>query len=175
MKSAASHCIALVGFRASGKSTLGARLAEELRRPFFDLDREIELAQGRSVTALFRDDSEPAFRRIEAETLAGVIVRPGIVLAPGGGAVELASNRELLRARAFVVHLDVAVAELIVRLRNGAARPRLTGLAFEDEARAVVARRAPLYRECADAVLEVGAGESIETTWTRLGSLLPPA
>jgi len=170
MNRAASRCIALIGYRGSGKSTLGARLAEALARPFFDLDREIELAQGRSIAALFREEGEPAFRQIEAETLAGIIVRPGIVLAPGGGIVERRENRDLLRAKAFTIHLDVPTATLLARL-SGSDRPKLTTLALEDEVRTLLERRGPLYRECADVVLAIPDGESVAVTVSRLREL----
>ena len=159
-------CIALLGFRGAGKSTLGARLAAELRRPFFDLDREIELAQGRTIAALLAD-GEPGFRQIEAETLEGIVARPGIVLAPGGGIVERVDNRLLLRRQAHSILLDVPAEVLLARLA-GSARPRLTSLPFEEEVRTLLARRLPLYRECAAQVLAIEAGESIETTISRL-------
>lgn len=170
----ASRCVALVGFRGAGKSTLGARLAADLRLPFFDLDREIELAQGRSIAAIFRAEGEAAFRAIEAETLAGIAVRPDLVLAPGGGVVERAENRELLRTRCRAVYLDVPAAALTARLAAG-ARPALTTLPPDEEVRTLLARRDPLYRECAACVLDVGADESAEATYSRLRELLARA
>jgi len=168
----ARHCIALVGFRGSGKSVLGARLAAELKRPFFDLDREIELAQGRTIRDLFRAGEE-AFRDLEAETLEGVLPRPGIVLAPGGGAVLRRESREQLRSRSFCVFLDVPEDVLVARLGDGGGRPRLTSLPFAEEVRTVARQRRPLYLECADAVVAVVAGESTDTTFLRLRAAIP--
>jgi shikimate kinase len=164
--------IALLGFRGAGKTTLGAWLAQELRLPFFDLDREIELAQGRTLSEIFRRDGEAVFREIEAETLEGVIARPGIVLAPGGGIVERPANRALLKARTFAVYLAVPAAGLVARLAAG-GRPPLTALPIEEEVRVVLARRDPLYRECAARVLDIGAEEPVEATRSRLRLLLP--
>ncbi len=168
----ARHCIALVGFRGSGKSVLGARLAAGLRRPFFDLDREIELAHGRSIRDLFRD-GETAFRELEAETLAGVIPRPGIVLAPGGGAILRRASRDLLRARSFCLFLDVPEEELVARLGDGAGRPPLTNLPLAEEVRTILRQRRPLYLECADAVVEVAAGEPVDATFLRMRAAIP--
>ena len=168
----ARHCIALVGPRGAGKSVLGGRLAVVLKRPFFDLDREIELAQGRSIRDLFRD-GETAFREIEAATLEGILPRPGIVLAPGGGAILRQASRERMRSRSFCVFLDVPEAELIARLGDGGGRPPLTRLPFEDEVRSIARQRRPLYLECADAVVEVAAGESIDATFLRMRAAIP--
>jgi shikimate kinase len=173
MRSKARRCIALIGPRGSGKSELGARLATKRARPFFDLDREIELAQGRTIGALFEQEGEAAFRAIEAETLAGVIVRPGIVLAPGGGAILSPGSRELLRQESFCVFLDVATAALEERLAAGPARPRLTDLPFAAEIRELARRRRPLYLECADAILTVAGGESVEESFRRLDEVVP--
>jgi shikimate kinase len=97
-----------------------------------------------------------------------VIVRSGIVLAPGGGIVERAGNRELLRDRCRTIWLDVPAEVLIERLGGPGQRPPLTSLPWDDEVRTLVARRAPLYRECAHRVLAIAAEDSIETTFARL-------
>lgn len=173
MRSKARHCIALIGPRGSGKSELGARLAAKRARPFFDLDREIELAQGRTVRVLIEGEGEAAFRKIEAETLEGVIVRPGIVLAPGGGAILRDASRRLLKSASFCVFLDVAIDELAVRLAAGPERPRLTDLPFAEEIRELARRRRPLYLECADAILTVAGRESIEESLRRLDEVVP--
>jgi shikimate kinase len=164
-------CIALLGFRGAGKTTLGARLAERLRRPFFDLDREIELAQGRPIARLFAEEGEAAFRQIEAETLEGIVARPGIVLAPGGGIVDREDNRRLLKKRCACVFLDVAEEALLARLA-GSNRPRLTALPFDEEVRSVLARRRPLYRECSDRILPIQSDEGVDATISRLIALV---
>lgn len=173
MRSKARHCIALIGPRGAGKSELGARLAAKRARPFFDLDREIELAQGRTIRSLFEQEGEEAFRALEAETLEGVIVRPGIVLAPGGGAVLRPESRALLRSGSFCLFLDVAPDVLLARLAAGPERPRLTDLPLADEIRELAGRRRPLYLECADAILTVSGDESIDESFERLDEVVP--
>ena len=77
--------LALIGYRGTGKSTVGRILAGRLKRTFRDCDREIEARAGRSIRAIFAESGEPAFRDWEEQTLAELTAtRPAIVLATGG-------------------------------------------------------------------------------------------
>jgi shikimate kinase len=96
--------LALVGYRGTGKTTVGYALADVLGRRFVDADREVEAWQGRSIRAIFEEDGEPAFRDLEERVIGQLTARPArVVLATGGGAVLRASNREALRRFGFVV------------------------------------------------------------------------
>src|SRR5262245_28435003 len=98
--------IFLIGFMASGKSTVGPVLATKLDRPFIDLDRVIEEQAGCTIAELFESQGEDSFRRVESE-----IVRVGGVVEPAGnsrgrGASWRQEYRELMRHRAISVWLD---------------------------------------------------------------------
>jgi shikimate kinase len=170
--------IALVGLRASGKTTLGEALAQRLTLPYVDLDDEIVrrvndvriLAPG-EVWSTF---GESAFRSLEAESLEHVLARAKpVVLATGGGVIERAQNRELLKHRALVVWLQVAIPELQRRLRGDSTeRPALLGFDPIDEVPVIAARREPLYEEVAHVKLECGdrePAELVEELVRRLG------
>jgi shikimate kinase/3-dehydroquinate synthase len=129
----------------SGKSTVGARVAELTRRSFVDLDGLIEKRHG-PIPELFRR-GEPEFRKIEEETLAEVLAGPEAVIALGGGAVLSPLNRERLGARAFTVYLDVAVETAWERVR-GSDRPLAQR---EDEFRRLYESRQAVYANAADA------------------------
>lgn len=103
--------IALAGFMGVGKSTVGRKLAEILRRPFYDTDSWIEERTGRTVDSFF-PDQEPEFRRLEAEAVAELVGRGPSVIALGGGALLDATSRRTLRERSLLVHLYVPWAEL---------------------------------------------------------------
>lgn len=77
--------ITLVGYRATGKSTVGGRLAARLGWTFVDLDREIEREAGRTIAEMFAVDGEPFFRSVESRALQSQLTRDRLVLAPGGG------------------------------------------------------------------------------------------
>src|SRR5215813_8988082 len=137
--------IFLLGFMASGKSTVGPALAAELDRQFIDLDRVIEANVGCAIVELIEREGEERFRQIETETLREVASRGGAIIAPGGGAITRAENRELMSRLGITVWLD-APFELCWRRiqKDGATRPLAPD---EATARARYEQRAPLYRE----------------------------
>ena len=102
--------IYLVGFMASGKSTVGRHLAHRLGWSFFDIDAEIEAAEKATIADIFEDRGEAEFRRIEHEMLRQHVrwIERGraAVLALGGGAFVEAANRELLQENGVTVWLD---------------------------------------------------------------------
>jgi shikimate kinase/3-dehydroquinate synthase len=141
--------LALIGFMGAGKSRLGAQVAQRLGRPFVDLDREIESASGRTIPELFVAGGEPAFRVLEAEAARRELQRAEpAVIAFGGGAVETESIVHDLKARAVTALVEIEVGEAWRRV-GGRGRPLA---ADEPSFRALYQRRAPVYREVADAL-----------------------
>ncbi len=150
--------LALVGYRGTGKSTVGRILAERLGRPFADADNEIEAQAGRSIRSIFEEDGEPAFRERESRVLATLTTRlRGGVLATGGGAVLAEANRRLIRGFGFVAWLAADPETLARRLSASGAgvaeRPPLTAAGTLGEIAGVLAARVALYREVADAAI----------------------
>jgi shikimate kinase len=139
--------IFLLGFMASGKSTVGPRLAARLDRRFIDLDRVIETKAGCSIAELIAREGEERFRRIESETLREEASRDAAVIAPGGGAITRRENRELMSRLGVTIWLD-APFELCWRRiqQDGATRPLAPN---EASAKARYEQRAPLYRQAA--------------------------
>jgi shikimate kinase len=119
--------IYLVGFMGSGKSTVGRLLAHRLGWSFFDMDHEIEAAEGASIREIFETRGEPEFRRIEAAILGQHISwieqgRPS-VLALGGGAYAAQGNRALLQDRGITIWLDCPFEIVERRAAETAHRP----------------------------------------------------
>jgi len=142
--------LVLIGPMGAGKSTLAAALGQLLRLPVRDLDREIEAASGDTVTGLFERFGEAHFRAQENAVLESLLTVDGQVIACGGGVVLAARNRELLRARAFVVWLDASPEVLEARLRGDDSRPLLRAPNLEVRLAELAAQRDPLYAEAAD-------------------------
>lgn len=142
--------LVLVGPMGSGKSSIGRRLAERFGLAFFDADREIEAQAGASVATIFECEGEAGFRARERAALVELLAGDGLLLATGGGAVLDAENRHLLRARGFVVHLQVSPAQQLARLARDTTRPLLQRDDREAVLDEMAMARAPLYAEVAD-------------------------
>jgi shikimate kinase len=151
--------LALVGYRGTGKSTVGRIVADQLKRTFLDADFELEARTGRSVSAILSEEGEPVFRDWERRTLAELIEQaPTAVIATGGGAILCEVNRRRLCDFGFIVWLTAEPAELASRLRSDpcglASRPALSTEGTIGEIARILAVRTPLYQGVADAVIE---------------------
>lgn len=154
---APDRTIALVGLMGAGKTTVGRRLARQLRLPFVDADAEIVSAAGQSVQEIFDHHGECEFRRGERQVIARLLDGPVHVLATGGGAFADARTRALMKERALTIWLKAPLDVLMRRVGKRGDRPLLK----EDDPRAVMERlleeRARHYAE-ADLVVETGVG-----------------
>jgi shikimate kinase len=139
--------IALVGLMGVGKSSIGRRLAKTLGLPFRDADGEVEKAAGRSVSDIFGDLGEPAFRDGERKVIARLLAGAPHVLATGGGAFCDPETRALLNREAITVWLRADVETLVDRVRRRDTRPLLVGKDPREVLRELMARRTPHYAE----------------------------
>jgi shikimate kinase len=115
----------------SGKTVVGAMVAERARAEFVDLDRMVEKAAGMSIPEIFARGGEPVFRRIEKKTLA-LALRSDTVVALGGGTVLDDGSWALLKAEAITVYLDVPFASLWRRVGHLSGRPLLQDRSREE-------------------------------------------
>ncbi|HVN68289.1 MAG TPA: shikimate kinase [Candidatus Binatia bacterium] len=119
--------VALVGFMASGKSTIGRKLARRLGYPFVDTDALVVRSHG-PIPAIFDSEGEAAFRRYEREAIAQALESDeASVIALGGGALTVAANRELLQDRAYRVFIKISAEQIISRVRHGRERRPVLG------------------------------------------------
>ena len=145
----------LIGYRGTGKSSVGRILANRLNRPFVDSDAQIELRAGRPIASIFAESGEAVFRDWEERILLESTAEDtGAVLATGGGAVVRESNRSKLREFGVVVWLQATPEVLASRLSASpkalADRPSLTTAGTLPEIAEVLDARLPLYRVTAD-------------------------
>ena len=148
--------IFLVGMMGAGKTTIGKNMARALQRDFLDLDHELEARCGVKIPVIFEIEGEPGFRKRERQVLNACTVRPGIVLATGGGAVLAEENRHALRGRGVVVYLRANVEELYRRTSRDRNRPLLATADPKSTLRNLLALREPMYQEVADIIMDTG-------------------
>ena len=135
----------LTGFMGSGKTSVGRQLAKLLKRPFKDLDEEVELTANRSVAELFAR-GEKAFRKAESAALARLCAQDGLVVALGGGALLSAKNNQLVSKSGVLAALTCSEPELWRRLRlEPQKRPLLGPGPDRTRMRRLLARRLGLY------------------------------
>ncbi len=160
----------LVGFMAAGKTTVGRLLADAWQRPFVDLDELIEERTGLTIADIFESRGESAFRDLEARELAAVANRAEpYVVATGGGIVNRADTRDLLRRTGVRVWLQLPFEELARRATAaGQVRPLFRDL---HAARVIFEERVKYYQE-ADYRVDVDPSETPACTAERVRYLL---
>ena len=150
----ATRHLVLVGLMGAGKSTVGARCAERLGRPFVDTDDLVVDQAGMPVDEIFRRAGEERFRELERGVIADVCASPAaLVIASGGGAIVDADNRRRLREAGVVVWLHAPTEVLVSRVGNDSGRPLLAGDPHGALARLGAARQ-DAYSAAADRIVE---------------------
>jgi len=151
--------IALIGYRGSGKTSIGKVLANRLWMKLMDTDAEIAREAGRTIREIFEVEGEAGFREREAQVVARVAAGDGQVIALGGGAVLRAENVAALRANSRVIWLQADPEVLLQRITadtsTAANRPNLTAAGGLEEITQILAARTPAYQAAADHTLDV--------------------
>jgi shikimate kinase len=154
----------LIGYRASGKTSVGKNLSRLLGLPFYDTDALILQQTGKTVRETVLDGGWPAFREAERAAIAGLAGKEGAVIALGGGAVLDPANVEALKPGGFFIWLQAAKETIQERLErdgvNTEQRPSLLppGNGGDGE---ILRHRTPVYEALADLVIDT-TGRSIE-------------
>jgi shikimate kinase len=144
---------------ASGKTTLGRRLAQELGREFVDLDEQVIVKCGMSILEIFDRHGEKEFRRLESELLRESL-QEGTVLATGGGIVEGKGNREFLVEHSTVLWIDPPFELIKRRLEEAATRRPLVTRLGMDGLEALHSKRRALYAEVAACRIEAAGKQA---------------
>ena len=148
----------LIGYRATGKTTLARLLAERLGWSWVDLDEQIERAAGKPIAQIFAEDGEPAFRDLESKTVKEWCGRDAVVVAAGGGAPLREENRRAMKAAGKVIWLTASPQTIHARMQadatTAARRPALTATGGLEEIVRLLAQREPIYRQTADLVID---------------------
>jgi XRE family aerobic/anaerobic benzoate catabolism transcriptional regulator len=164
--------IALIGLRGAGKSTLGVKLAQAVKAPFIELDREIAKEAGMDLSEIFSLYGQTGYRRIEQRVLERILSEyPRAVLSVGGGVVSEKETYDRLLVSCFTVWVKANPEDYMARVM---AQGDFRAMAENDEAmedlRRILEAREPFYRK-ADLHLDT-SGESAEQSFLKLKQAL---
>lgn len=151
----AGRRVVLIGYRGTGKSSIGKVLSNLTGVPYIDTDQLIEDATGKKIPEIFAEKGEEGFREIEQHVITRIPSAAGII-STGGGAVLRAANVEMLRMNSLMVLLH-SRPDVIKKRVAGTDRPSLTGLSPTEEIDTILEDRMPAYRSAADIVVDTSA------------------
>ena len=137
--------LVLTGFMATGKSTVGRRLAKRLGLRFIDLDTHIEARAGKPIARIFAEDGEPAFRDMERQAVIELSVPAGLAIATGGGIVLNPENLRDLARGGLVVCLSATLDTILRRTAGNTTRPLLQHPDRRARVQHLLQQRAALY------------------------------
>jgi shikimate kinase len=168
--------LVLTGFMGAGKTTVGRLLAARLNWEFLDLDAYIESRTGLAIPSIFSTHGEARFRQLESTALASALGRNRLVLALGGGAPEVLTNRLLLEQTpaTSTIFLDAPFPTLFDRCMMQALNPSATDRPILADPAAAEARflaRHPIYRRLARLTLDTASLTPEETVTALLNRL----
>lgn len=153
--------VVLIGYRGTGKSTVGKIVAARLGRELFSTDAEIVKSAGQTIPQIVEQYGWEYFRDLETEICQNLAGRDGLVIDTGGGAILRPQNVEVLKRTGKLFWLTASSETLAKRIGSDTQRPSLTGSkSFLDEIQDVLRERLPKYQAAADHVIET-EGKSV--------------
>jgi len=161
----------LIGPMGSGKTTIGKLMANKLNVPFRDTDEVIVAQTGKSVSEIFLEEGEDAFRLLEKAVLRQELLSDDTVLALGGGAPISIDAQSALRAIASpVIYFDISLASVAPRIGFNRDRPLLLSNP-RGQWETLMQERRPIYEAIADKVIDVN-GKSVDDIVKEIGAVI---
>ena len=139
--------LVLTGMMGVGKSTIGKSLARKLSYNFVDIDRLIEIKEGKNINLIFQSKGESYFRKLENSISLKNLKLKNCVISLGGGAFLDKSIRRAVKSSSVSFWLDVNMKELIRRLKNSKRRPLLLKKNLSDVINKIYLERKKSYSE----------------------------
>ena len=146
--------IFLIGFMGAGKSTVAITLKKNYGMEYVEMDRQIEKDAGMTISEIFRQKGEKAFRRMETELIRTFSDRKNLVVSCGGGVPMNPENVKLMKSMGTVVYLSATPETIFERVRHKHHRPLLEGNMNIEYIRKLLEGRLPAYESAADVTLQ---------------------
>ena len=148
--------VILTGFMGSGKSSVAVKLSYRLKKAMVDTDKVIEKKQGKTITKIFEEDGEDAFRQMETDTLRSLKESSkNDIISVGGGTPMREENRALMKEMGTVVYLRVTPETVYERVKADGTRPLLMCEDPQGKIRELLEKRGPLYEDGAHVIIDV--------------------
>ena len=147
--------IVLIGYRGTGKSTVGKILAERLGRELVSTDAEIIKRARLPVPDIVQRFGWDHFRDLESEVCRDLAGKDGLIIDAGGGAILRQQNVDCLKKNGVLVWLTASVHTITERIGGDTQRPSLTGTkSFTEEVEEVLQERQPKYKAAANHIIQ---------------------
>ena len=139
--------LALIGFMGTGKSAVGRSVADQLKFQLLDTDELIETRAGKTISEIFSQSGEPAFREMERQLVEELMRHTGSVISTGGGLPINPVNLQNLKAHSLVVCLWASPEKIFERVGEQSHRPLLKSADPLAKIRELLSLREPAYRQ----------------------------
>ena len=153
--------IVLVGYRCSGKTTVGKILAQDLGMDFIDTDQVIEKKTGLSISNYVSQNGWVSFRRMERKVIKKLSLKDNLIIATGGGVVIDRDNVKNLKQKGWLVWLKADASVITERMRkeekSGKSRPALSGVNPLREIDKVLDERMKFYERASDYIVDTNS------------------
>ena len=156
----------LIGFRGTGKTTIGKMLAQRLGKEFVDADEYLEQKEGKTIKDIFAEGGEKLFREIETHVIAELCRLDDRVVATGGGAILREENVRAFKKSGIVILLEADTDTIYKRIHKDTLteqrRPNLTNQGGYQEIEYLLEYRKPLYNRTADFVINTTSMSAVD-------------
>ena len=139
--------LVLTGMMGVGKSTIGQKLAKELKLDFIDVDQVIEKKEKQKIKDIFKNKGENYFRKTEKKITLEILKKSNLIIALGGGAFIDKSIRKEIINTSFSFWLDLETKSILTRLKNVKKRPLLNEENLEDSINKIYSERKKIYNQ----------------------------
>ena len=148
-----SNNIFLIGPMATGKTTIGRKLATKTSKKFYDTDIEIKRSTGAEIPLIFEIEGDAGFRERETKIISKLVLLQNIVLSTGGGAILAEENRKILTENGIVIYLKSSAKKIYDRTCNDKSRPLLQGNDRLGKIKKILNEREPMYKSIANEII----------------------
>jgi len=164
--------IVLIGYRGTGKTVVGKKLAEILDRKLIEMDQLIIEKAGMSIPEIIENYGWDRFRDIESEVAKKVSKLNNCVIDTGGGVILRKENVDNLKKNGIIILLKADIKNIIKRIKDDKQRPSLTSKkSFVEEVEEVLKQRKKMYEDAGDFFIDTSK-LSLEETVSRIISYL---